>query len=156
MKGFSLVEVLVAMALVSTTAVGLAELFAVSSRVVLASRVDTVATFAAESKMAELRGLTWTYDPAGTGLSVADADLAWSPSSTLAGNVDGFADYVDASGASLGTQPTPARVYVRRWSIRPLPSDPANALVLQVLATRATRPASRDVHLVSILARTAQ
>ena len=47
-------------------------------------------------------------------------------------------------------------VFVRRWSIQPLPADPANGLVLQIVATRVTQPAAREVHLVSILARTAR
>jgi len=146
------------MALVATSAAGLAELFVVAARVTQASRIDTAATFAAQAKMAQLRMLTWAYDPAGTGEPVSDLGLAWSPETALTANVDGFADYVDAAGVSVGGSTEAPRdgVYLRRWSIRPLPSDPANGLVLQVVATRVTRPESRDVHLVSILARTAQ
>lgn len=153
-KGFSLVEVLVAMALVASTAVGLAELFSLASRVTQASRIDTGATFAAEAKMAELRALPWAYDAAGAGTRVSDAGLAWSPAASLTANVDGFVDYVDAAGR--GGLARPQGVYLRRWSIQPLPGDPANALVLQVVASRTTQPQSRDVHLISILARTAQ
>lgn len=157
-KGFSLVEVLVAMALVVTSAIGLAELFSLASRVTQESRIDTGATFAAEAKMAQLRALTWAYDTAGTGTPLSDAGLSVSPAAALTANVDGFADYVDAAGASVpnGAEAAGRRVYLRRWSLQPLPSDPANALVLQVVATRATRPQSRDAHLISILARTAQ
>lgn len=146
------------MALVATSAAGLAELFSLASRVTQESRIDTGATFAAESKMAELRALTWAYDAAGTSVPVSDAGLAWSPASTLTANVDGFVDYVDVAGAFVGGGVLPPRqgVFVRRWSIQPLPADPANTLVLQVVAARVTRPQSRDVHLISILARTAQ
>ena len=172
MKGFSLVEVLVAMALVATSALGLAELITLSSRVTQASRVDTVATLAAEAKMAQLRAMAWAYDAAGTGTPVSDtstdvsvdppsaggAGLSWSPATSLQANADGYADYVDASGtyAGRGAEPPPGAVYWRRWSIQPLPSDPAHALVLQVTASRVGRPQSRDVHLISILARTAK
>ncbi len=36
----------------------------------------------------------------------------------------------------------PRAVFVRRWSVRPLPDDPADTLVLQVLVTNVTRDAS--------------
>jgi len=146
------------MAIVATGAAGLAELFSVASRVTQASRVDTVATLAAEAKMADLRARTWAYNADGSGVAVSDAGLALSPATALSASVDGYADYLDASGVEVGRGVVPPRagVYLRRWSIRPLPADPANALVLQVMATRVTRPQSRDVHLISILARTAQ
>ena len=155
MKGFSLVEVLVAMALVASTAIGLAELFVVSSQVTHAARISSVATLAAESKRAELRARPWAY----VGSAVlSDDGLAVSPSTALTVSVAGFVDYVDVSGLPIAyaLQPSSNSVYVRRWSIQPLPADPANTLVLQVVAAPVTRPLSRDVHLVSILARTAQ
>lgn len=155
-KGFSLVEVLVAMALLATTALGLAELFALSDRVTLASRVDTVATMAAQSKMAQLRALSWRFDPAG--VPVSDPGLAISPASSLTTSTDGYVDYVDAGGAILGAgvEVPPEAVYLRRWQVRSLPFDPADTLVLQVMATRVTRPAARDAHLIAILARTSR
>lgn len=156
-KGFSLVEVLVAMALVATSVVGLAELFSIASRVTAISRADTVETIAAATKMAELRALPWTYDT-NSGAAVSDAGLAVSGSGTLTSSTGGYVDYVDGAGrlVSAGVAVPPQGVYVRRWSILPLPSDPANSLVLQVVATRVTRPQARDVHFLSILARTAQ
>ncbi len=157
-KGFSLVEVLVAMALVASSALGLAELFALAARVTQASRIDTVMTMAAETKMAELRGLTWAYDPAGGGAPISDPALATSPASALRTNTSGFVDFIDGAGAVVGVGTAAPRqgVYLRRWSIAPMPADPVNTLVLQVMAAPVTRPASRDVHLISILSRTAQ
>jgi prepilin-type N-terminal cleavage/methylation domain-containing protein len=171
-KGFSLVEVLVAMALVATSVVGLAKLIAIATRVTQESRIDTVATMAAEAKMAQLRSMTWAYDAAGSGALVSDAatdvsvdppsaggaGLSWSPVSSLQSNVEGYVDYVDAAGAYAGRGAAPPRsaVYLRRWNIQPLPSDPAHSLVLQVTASRVSRPQSREVHLISILARTSQ
>lgn len=160
------------MALVATSALGLAELITLSSKVTQESRIDTVTTLAAEAKMAQLRAMTWAYDAAGTGAPVSDvstdvsvdptsaagAGLSWSPATSLQANIAGYVDYVDASGAyaGRGADPPPGAVYLRRWSIQPLPSDPAHSLVLQVMAARVSRPQSRDVHLVSILARTSQ
>lgn len=156
MKGFSLVEVLVAMSLVVASALGMAELFAVATRVTQDARIDTTATFAAESKMAQLRALTLAWDA--DGASVTSPGLASSPATALTANTDGYVDYVDGSGAVVGAgvAPPPAGVFLRRWSIQPLPADPANAVVLQVVAARVTRPAACDAHLVSILARTSQ
>ena len=53
----------------------------------------------------------------------------------------GYVDYVDASGVSLGgaaVTPPPGTIYIRRWSVEPLPPG-SSAIVLQVLVTR-TRP----------------
>ena len=154
-KGFSLVEVLVSMAVIATGAAGLAELFVLSSRLTQASRIDTVATFAAASKMAELRALSFTWNPAGA--PVTDAQLAASPAGSLWSDTAGCADFIDGSGHVLAVgAPRAQAVYVRRWQIQPLAADPANALVLQVTSAPVTRPGARDVRLVSILARTAQ
>jgi hypothetical protein len=51
-------------------------------------------------------------------------------------------DYLDKYGTELGGggNPPPTTVYVRRWAVQPLPTNPNNTLVLQVLvAPLATR-----------------
>lgn len=141
------------MAVIATSAAGLAELVAIASRTTQASRIDTAATLAAESKLAELRALTFIWDAASA--PVTDPALAVSPSSSLTTDAPGFVDYVDAAGQRVAGGSLGSRVYVRRWSIQPLPADPINTLVLQVVAAPMTTPRSRAVHLVSILARTA-
>ncbi len=148
-KGFSLVEVLVSMAVLATSAAGLAGLFVVSTRLTQDARIDTVAVIAAQSKMASLRALSFTW--AG-GVAVTDAALAPSGAS-LSSDVAGCVDYLDARGEVVA--PGAAAVYRRRWQVAPLPADPANAVVLQVSATPMARPGARDVRLVSVLARTA-
>ena len=40
----------------------------------------------------------------------------------------------------------PSAVFVRRWSVVPLTHDPDRAVVLQVVASRVTRPAAHDAH----------
>ena len=157
-KGFTLVEVVVSMALVATTAVGLAGLFVVSAKATRRAQVDTVALFAAESKMAELRASTWAYDLAEAGAPVSSALLAVSPDAALTSSIDGYVDYVDGNGviAGLGAQPSSVAVYLRRWSVRALPMDPANSRVLQVVAAPVTAPESTAAHLVSILTRVAR
>ena len=150
--GFSLAEVMVATALLATALVTLAQLFAVSTRTNLGSRNTTYAAVLAEQKLEELRALTWGFDS--TGLPVTDTTtntavnpdepdggtgLNPSPTTALQENTNGYVDYVDQWGNKIGrggaTAPTDA-IYTRRWSITPLPTNPNNTLVLQVLVTR--------------------
>ena len=151
-EGFSLAEVMVATALLATALVTLAQLFAVSTRSNLGSRNTTYAAVLAEQKLEELRALTWGFDS--TGLPVTDTTtntavnpdepdggtgLNPSPATALQENTNGYVDYVDQWGNKIGrggaTPPTDA-IYTRRWSITPLPTNPNNTLVLQVLVTR--------------------
>jgi hypothetical protein len=59
-----------------------------------------------------------------------------TPVGSLDRRIDGCVDYLDASGRWIGsgtTVPTQA-VYLRRWAILPLASDPTHTRVLVVLA----------------------
>ena len=60
-----------------------------------------------------------------------------SPSDSLASSQTNYVDYLDGNGQYVATGTTiPAEaVYVRRWSIQPLPTNPNNTLILQVLVT---------------------
>jgi type II secretory pathway pseudopilin PulG len=149
--GFSLVEVMVATGLLVTALVSLAELFVISTRSNIGSHNTTYAAVLAEQKLEELRALAWGYDTQGLPLSdtttntalspetpTGGTGLSPSPSSSLGSNTPGYVDYVDAFGNKLGTGGTPPAkaIYTRRWSITPLPTNPNNTLVLQVLVTR--------------------
>ncbi len=149
--GFSLLEVLIALGILTTALVALAQLFAMSTRTNYAARSTTFATVFAEQKLEQLRGLTWGFDSLGLPVSDTQTDtavsppaatggtgLAPSPGPTLGGNTAGYVDYLDEYGNSLGggaTMPGNA-VWIRRWSIEPLPTNPNDTLVLQVLVTR--------------------
>ena len=150
-RGFSLIEVVVAMGLLTMVSLGVAQLFAASTRVNIIARGQTSTTMLAEQKLEQIRSLTWGFDTDGEGLPVSDttSDLTASPSTqngsglnpspadSLERNSTGFVDFVDAGGAWVGTGDTPpgAAVYIRRWSIQPLPTNPNNTLVIQVLVT---------------------
>ena len=58
-----------------------------------------------------------------------------APANALSANVDGYVDYVDRYGHTLGggVNAPAGAVYVRRWSVEPLPTNPNNTLILQVL-----------------------
>jgi type II secretory pathway pseudopilin PulG len=182
--GASLLEVLIAIAIFASALVSLAQLFAFSTRTTMQARVSTFTTILAEQKMEQLRSLQFGYDALGlpvtdlhTNTAAASATpncpapsggaatgLSPSPTGVLSTPTDGYVDYVDRNGCTLGggARPPPGAVYVRRWSIERLPDDPDRALVLQVLVTRDVgarlqEPVQRapgDAWLVSVKART--
>jgi prepilin-type N-terminal cleavage/methylation domain-containing protein len=99
-RGFALLEVIVAAALLVVLAAGVSRIVAAAVREGHASRLRAVATVAAADKIEELRSLT-----------VAE--------------VIGGADYLDATGASIGSGVAPpSAVYSRQWTVQPLDGDP--------------------------------
>jgi len=150
-RGFSLVEVLVAMGILTAVSLGVAQLFALSARNNLTAKGQTSTTAMAEQKLEQLRALTWGFDLAGEGLPVTDtttnltvtppqhngSGLTPSPADALERNTDGFVDFLGANGQWVGTGSTPPgnAVYIRRWSITPLPTNPNNTIVIEVLVT---------------------
>ena len=150
-RGFSLIEVVIAIGLLSVVSLGVAQLFAQSTRANVAAKGRTSATALAEQKIEQIRSLTWGFDTDGLGLPVTDTTsnlavyppqtngtgLTPSPTDALEQNTAGFVDFLDANGTWVGTGTTPpaAAVYIRRWSILPLPTNPNNSLVIQVLVT---------------------
>ena len=154
-RGFTLIEVLVALVVLSIMALGVAALFGVAIRSVHAARNQTSTSALATEKMEQIRSLTWGFDRVETSLPVSDTttDLSQtpptdtgtglnpSPADTLNANTPGFVDYLDGRGQWVGTGATPPAnaIYIRRWSIEPLPTNPNNTLVLQVLVTTVMR-----------------
>jgi len=165
--GFSLMEVLIAMGVMAIGLVALAQLFAVSTTANHASKTTTFTTMLAQQKMEQLRGLTWGFDTVGLPISDINTNssvvpqaagcpaastagqgtgLSPSPGGTLGGNVAGWVDYLDINGCLLGgggAIPNRA-IYIRRWSVEPLPTNPNNTLVLQVLVTRRVNRGTAD------------
>ena len=150
-RGFSLLEVLFATTMLVVGVAGLAQLFALSTRTNTSARATTFASLLAQQKMEQLRGLTWGFDTLGLPLTDTSTNIAAavesptggtgltpSPTGTLGSNTNGYVDYLDATGKSLGSGSNAPQgtVFVRRWSIEPLPTNPNNTLVLQVLVFR--------------------
>jgi type II secretory pathway pseudopilin PulG len=149
-RGFSLLETIVALATASLALLALAEVVAVAVRAADRAGARSLAAVLAEDKMEQLRALAWRYDAAGLPESDTTTDLTTAPERAAGGrgltpsppgalqdNVDGYCDFLDARGASLGggSIAPPGTAYVRRWSIEPLPGKPDRVLVLQVLVT---------------------
>src|SRR5262245_18463292 len=158
-RGFSLVEVLVAMGLLTVVSIGVAQLFALTRRANLRAKGATSTTSMAEQKLEQLRSLTWGFDLQGQGLPVSDtttnltitppthdgSGLNPSPADSLGKNMAVFVDFLDGGGVWVGTGDTPpaSAVYIRRWSVTPLPINPNNTLVIQLLVTPVTSELAR-------------
>ncbi len=158
-RGFSLVEVLVSMGLLTVVSLGVAQMFGIATRANYTAKGQTSTTVLAEQKIEELRSLMWGFDTEGLGLPVTDTTtnltvyphtstgtgLNPTPAGSLEENTPGCVDYLDGNGAWVGTgvNPPGTAVYIRRWAIQPLPTNPNNTLVLQVLVTPVTTEALR-------------
>ena len=158
---------MVATLIMAFALVSLAQLFGLSTRTNVNSRSTTYAAVLGEQKLEELRGLTWGFDDAG--LPVTDSTtntavspetpnggtgLEPSPTNSLQENTPGYVDYIDQWGGKVGTgqkDPPADAVYTRRWSITPLPTNPNNTLILQVLVTRNRNRGEADKGAVSRL-----
>jgi prepilin-type N-terminal cleavage/methylation domain-containing protein len=152
-NGFSLIEVMIAMVVLTIVSLGVAQMFGYSVGTNMAARSQTSTATLAMQKMEQLRGLTWGYDTdtSNLGLPVSDttSDLSTqspstggpglnpSPAGTLDKNTQYYCDFLDQSGSWVanGTTAPAGSVYIRRWSVEPLPTNPNNTLVLQVLVT---------------------
>jgi prepilin-type N-terminal cleavage/methylation domain-containing protein len=107
--GFSLVEVLVATAVLTVGVASLAQLFTVSARANRIAKATTMTLLLAQQKAEELRADAAVSSP--------------SPPETLSANTPGHFEYIDRIGMALdGQPPTPpaGAVYVRRWAVEPL------------------------------------
>lgn len=158
-RGFSLAETMVATAILATVSLGVAQMFILAADQTRGGKIETSAATLAEQKMEQLRGLTWGFDTTGQGLPVSDTatnlavdppdatgfGLNPSPTGTIDANTPGYVDFIDQFGRYIGTgaNTPPNAVYVRRWSITPVPTNPNNTLVLQVFVTTPARDAQR-------------
>ena len=154
-KGFSLLEAIIAAGLLAGALAALGQMLAIAVATHRSARAGSDATVLAQQKMEQLRGLTWGFDVSGfpivdtatdTAASVetptGGTGLTPSPTDTLVSNTSGWVDYVDQSGAALGggTQVPAGAMYLRRWAIEPLPSNPSDTIVIRVFVRPAGRP----------------
>jgi hypothetical protein len=145
--------------MLAVVSLSVAQMFALATEKNLTAKQQVSTTTMATQKMEQLRGLTFAYDASGLGLPVTDTTtnltlctpdatgqgLNPSPSDSLEENRAGFVDYLDGRGSCIGTGTTPpaGAVFTRRWSIKPLPTNPNNTLVLTVLVTTSGREEQR-------------
>jgi len=128
-RGFSLVEVLIATAVLAATALGLAQLLVMSVRVNHASRVTTLAAILARQKIEQLG-------------SMSAGELTVSPPGSLATDTAGWFELLDQSGRVLETER--GAMFVRRWSIVPIRVPGTVVLQVAVVPLPVARSRSRQ------------
>jgi type II secretory pathway pseudopilin PulG len=112
-RGSTLIEVLVAMLVLTSGVLAMAQLFLVAAATNVSARHTTVVATLAAQKMEQL----------------LSADVSERPETI---------DHVDGSGRLVGSDdvPPPDAVYTRRWTIEPLTED---SLVIRVRVGRTDR-----------------
>ena len=106
----SLIEAVVATAVLVVGVAALLHLFLVAARATSDSRDDTYATVLALQKIEELRARPFSAVPE-------------------------TVEYLDARGAAVAG-PAPGRLYERRWVVEPLPADLRDAVAMTVVVFR--------------------
>ncbi len=137
--GFTLLEVMVALLLLTGAFLAVAQLLAVAGRASDRSRMTALGAALAVQKMEQLRALSWAFDIDGTPLD----GLSLSPPGALDVDGAGFVDYFDDTGAPIGGGPPPPAqaAFVRRWSVEhDTAMAPPAALVLRVAVLRRDPP----------------
>jgi prepilin-type N-terminal cleavage/methylation domain-containing protein len=167
-SGFSLIEVMVASAILACAVLSVAQLAAAAIGSTAGARGVSEATLLAWQKIDQLRSLALSFDDAGqpvTDLSTNTAvqpeqpfggtGLAPSGEGTLTRDTGGYVDYLDAMGQPLGggalgggalgggalgggDRPPPGTRYRRRWAIELFGGNP-DVLVLRVRVIGAGR-----------------
>jgi prepilin-type N-terminal cleavage/methylation domain-containing protein len=152
--GFTLLEVLMALALLTGVLLVVAHLLVVAARAADSSRDATVATVLAVQKVEQLRALARGVAPDGTDVDDLQSDVAaWpaqptggtglapSPPGTLLVDTAGFVDYLDGTGQWVGSGASPpaGAAFARRWSIDPAGPAAPTSLVLRVGVWRRPR-----------------
>jgi prepilin-type N-terminal cleavage/methylation domain-containing protein len=135
-RGFTLIETVTAISIVAVALTALAQLFVIASQANVDARRASFASVLATQKIEELRSL--------------GADLVQQGDRSLNADIAGACDFLDEYGRSLGTgaSPLPGTVYIRRWSVEPIPSDSGTFVVQVAVFPRVWRngadPASAD------------
>lgn len=144
--GFTLIEVLVAMALIGLLASGTAVLTLSATRSLGYSQLDTAAVELARGRLDQLMSLPWGYGsaqaPSARTDGVTDLSSAvpgvtgsglFSPGGSLDQNTVGFVDHADHDGRWVGNAlvPSGGARFTRRWHARPVAGSP-DLLVVRV------------------------
>ena len=132
-RGFTLLETLIATGILVTALAGIAQLFVLSVRFTRESAQSAVALGSAQEKLESLRALTYGFDDAGE--PIVDARLAPSPPSSLSNDTAPYADWLDAAGSAVDGPD--AAAYVRRWRIFAFDGHVPDAIAIEVCVFRA-------------------
>ncbi|MGE3842790.1 MAG: hypothetical protein AB7I50_14535 [Vicinamibacterales bacterium] len=176
-RGFSLVDVITGLAMLSVAVAALAPVFLQTTLGLAGARIESLAVAAALSRLEQLSALAFEEDSA-SAIQVTDesTNLASSPpdasgtglrrvgTSPLLQPRNGLADWIDSTGSPIAT-PRGRVVLGRRWSVSSLPrTADGEGLLLHVTARGQAREAGEgrrttfarrpgDVWLFSVRAR---
>jgi Tfp pilus assembly protein PilV len=115
-SGSTLIEALVAIAILATAVVSLAGLASVAVRTIALTGERTAAAILAAQKLEEL--------------TAASRPLSPSSPDAVSHDEAGFVEYLDAAGAIVGSGGAVRSArYVRRWAVSPLQADPSLHLI---------------------------
>lgn len=169
--GLSLIEVLIALSLLTMAALVLAAMIVRATRAVIRARREVIETTMAAERLEQLRALTWGWGSASAPAPATDtstdlsgarptsggAGLATSPPDSLRRDLPGYVDFADARGGwvSAGPVPPPSAVFVRRWRISLVPGS-SSALALQVRVGAVDGTDDGSVTLASVKGRKAE
>ena len=133
-EGFSLVEVLVAAAILASALAALGQVFTIAIRASIEARDVTSETIFAAQKIEELRATAFPDVPLGD-----------------------FVEYLDAGGRIVdGVAINGAPAFTRTWAVTSFPADPEDTAVMSVRVARSLADASTGrsgVHLISLKTR---
>jgi len=120
-RGFTLVEVLVALSILIVAALATAQMMSAAALAINATRTHTITAGLAAQRMEQLLAVEWT-------------SLVPTPPNALDENVAGCVEFLDRDGRVVGTGVTPTgeAAFVRRWAIA-APAEAPDARVLSVL-----------------------
>jgi prepilin-type N-terminal cleavage/methylation domain-containing protein len=155
-RGFSLLEVLIALGVLSSGVLAMSALMIATAQAGATATQLDVAQLAARAKLEDLRSLAWTSNDGAVPVSDWSTDLTVtpvaatggpglgvSPGNTLLANVEGYCDFLDRHGRWIGGgSPPPAGAsWVRRWMVRP-DFDRPDLLSIQVVVVPVQRSAA--------------
>lgn len=127
-RGFTLIEVMVAIGLLAVLCVGPALLVMFAADTIARARHQAMAMVLARAKLEQALSLTES-------MRVMDD----SPADALSVSRDGYVDYLDAQGQGVGAgvEIPASAMYVRRWSVARSGSGTSELLTVQVMVTTA-------------------
>ena len=126
-RGFTLVETVIATAVLITALAGIAQLFALSARFMRDSSRSGAVLVAAQDKLEMLGALRFGYGD--DGAPVTDPRLNPSRQTSLHENVDSYFDWLKDDGSGGDER---ASSFVRRWRITPIAANEPAAIAIDV------------------------
>jgi Tfp pilus assembly protein PilV len=137
-RGFTLIEVVIAIGLLVALSIGAAMLLTLTLGTLDRSRQHAMTLVLARAKLEQLVSLTWS-------VRGVESLPSSSPSDSLTTSREGYVDYLDAHGQRVAadvsagaTAAVPAAAcYVRRWAIERSGEGASELLIVQVMVTTA-------------------